>query len=57
MYFKKVFMEDSGSLSYLIGCIYEGMACVVNPKRDVMDYLNTAKEFDMKITHIFYEGT
>ncbi|MBW2218889.1 MAG: hypothetical protein JRF40_05280 [Deltaproteobacteria bacterium] len=53
MYFKKVFMEDSGSLSYLIGCIYEGMACVVNPKRDVMDYLNTAKEFDMKITHIF----
>jgi hydroxyacylglutathione hydrolase len=53
MYFKKVFMEDSGSLSYIIGCVYEGTACVVNPKRYVRDYLNTAKEFDMKITHIF----
>jgi len=53
MYFKKIFMEDSGSLSYLIGCIYEGMACVVNPKRDVRDYLNVAKKFDLQITHIF----
>jgi len=53
MYFTKMFMEDSGSLSYLTGCIYEGTACVVNPKRDVLDYLDTAKNAGMKITRIF----
>lgn len=53
MYFTKMFMEDSGSLSYLVGCVYEGTACVVNPKRDVLDYLDTAKNAGMKITHIF----
>ena len=53
MYLLKIFMEDSGRLSYLIGCSYEGTACVVDPKRDVPDYLDTAKNAGMKITHIF----
>jgi hydroxyacylglutathione hydrolase len=53
MHFTKMFMDGSGSLSYLIGCSYEGTACVVNPKRDVLDYLDTAKNAGMKITHIF----
>jgi len=53
MYFTKMFMEESGSLSYLVGCVDEGTACVINPKRDVLDYLETAGIAGMKITHIF----
>jgi hypothetical protein len=35
MYSTKMFMEESDSLSYLIGCVYEGTECVVNAKRIV----------------------
>jgi hypothetical protein len=53
MFFKKIFMDDAGSLSYLIGCTSAGTACVVNPKRDVQEYLATALQNGMTITHVF----
>lgn len=53
MYVKKMFIDESGSLSYLVGCIHEGTGCVVNPKRDVREYLDTAHDLGLSITHIF----
>lgn len=54
MYFKKIFMDTEGSLSYLIGCPATKLACVVDPvKTGVQDYLETAETLDLRITHIF----
>jgi len=53
MYFKQITVEGMGCLSYLIGCPMAKVACVVDPKRDVQDYIDLARENGMKITHIF----
>ncbi|MBA4369718.1 MAG: hypothetical protein C0403_18995 [Desulfobacterium sp.] len=54
MYFKKIFMDQMGSLSYLIGCTESKVACVIDPSKDgVMEYIETANQYDMEITHIF----
>ena len=53
MYFKQITTEGLGCLSYLIGCPASRVACVVDPKRDVQDYINIARENGMQITHIF----
>ena len=53
MFFKQFIVEGMGCLSYLIGCPRAGIACVVDPKRDVQDYLDVARKNGMKITHIF----
>ena len=53
MYFKQITAEGLGCLSYLIGCPAAQMACVVDPKRDVQDYIDIARENGMQITHIF----
>lgn len=53
MYFKQITVEGMGCLSYLIGCPMAQVACVVDPKRDVQDYIDLARENGMKITHIF----
>lgn len=46
-------MDNTGSLSYLIGCTETKTACVVDPKRGVHEYMNAASTHGMKITHIF----
>ena len=53
MYFKQITVEGLGCLSYLIGCPMAGTACVVDPKRDVQEYIDIARNNNMKITHIF----
>jgi hypothetical protein len=54
MYFKKIFMDKLGSLSYLIGCPKTKAACVVDPsKTGVQEYLETAEKLGFEITHIF----
>lgn len=54
MYYKKIFMDDSGFLSYLIGCPVAKVACVVDPvKGDVHEYIAVAEKHGMVITHIF----
>ncbi len=44
MYFKQIIVEGMGCLSYLIGCPQAKIACVVDPKRDVQDYINLARD-------------
>ncbi len=53
MFFKQFTVPGMGCLSYLIGCPKAGVACVVDPKRDVDDYIKVARENNLKITHIF----
>ena len=53
MYFKQISVEGMGCLSYLIGCPQAKVACVVDPKRDIQEYIDLARENGMKITHIF----
>ncbi len=53
MYFKQITVKGMGCLSYLIGCPMAKTACVVDPKRDVQEYIDLARENNMKITHIF----
>ncbi len=53
MFFKQIMMDDSGALSYVIGCPREKKACVVNPKKDVREYLDSTENQGMRITMIF----
>jgi hypothetical protein len=41
MYFKQIVVEGMGCLSYVIGCPRAKIACVVDPKRDIQDYIDT----------------
>lgn len=52
MYFKQIEVPGIGCLSYLIGCPAAKVAAVVDPKRDVQDYLDIAGSQGMKITHV-----
>ncbi|MCX8044807.1 MAG: MBL fold metallo-hydrolase [Desulfobacterota bacterium] len=52
MFFKQFKVEGLGCLSYMIGCPMAGQAIVVDPKRDIDDYLQTAAAYGMVITGI-----
>lgn len=52
MFFKQIILDESGALSYFIGCPKAKKACVVNPRRDIHEYIETAAPFGMQITHI-----
>ncbi|MDY6822412.1 MAG: hypothetical protein SWH68_01235 [Thermodesulfobacteriota bacterium] len=53
MFFKQIMMDESGALSYFIGCPKGGKACIVNPRKDVHEYIETASRYGMQITEIF----
>jgi glyoxylase-like metal-dependent hydrolase (beta-lactamase superfamily II)/rhodanese-related sulfurtransferase len=53
MYFNQIAVPGLGCLSYVIGCPRAKAMAVVDPKRDVQDYLTIAREEGMKITHVF----
>ncbi len=57
MFFQQIKVEGLGCLSYIVGCPLAGKAVVVDPKRDVDDYVQICDEHGMKIiavidTHI-----
>lgn len=53
MYFNQIAVPGLGCLSYVIGCPRAKAMAVVDPKRDIQDYLNIAREEGMQITHVF----
>ena len=58
MIFQQFLNEDSGCLSYLIGCGDAGQAIVVDPGRDrVNEYLRFARKKNLKITRILETHT
>lgn len=52
MYFKQITVSGLGCNSYIIGCPAARQAVVVDPKRDVQDYMDISRDEGMKITHI-----
>jgi hydroxyacylglutathione hydrolase len=52
MFFKQFKVDGLGCLSYIIGCPQSGQAFVIDPKRDIEDYLKTADENGLRITGI-----
>lgn len=58
MIFQQIVNEDSGCLSYLIGCAEAGQAIVVDPGRDRVDeYLRLARKKGLRIAHILETHT
>jgi glyoxylase-like metal-dependent hydrolase (beta-lactamase superfamily II) len=53
MYFNQISVDGMGCLSYVIGCPQAKAMAVVDPKRDIQDYLAIAREEGMQITHVF----
>ena len=53
MFFQQFITPGLGCFSYMIGCPLKGTAAVVDPRRDIGIYLDTAKSNGMRITHIF----
>lgn len=52
MFLQQFYVESLGHYSYLIGSTEAGVAFVVDPKRDIADYLVVARERNLRITHI-----
>jgi glyoxylase-like metal-dependent hydrolase (beta-lactamase superfamily II)/rhodanese-related sulfurtransferase len=53
MIFQQIVNEESGCLSYLVGCGRAGEAVVVDPGRDrVHDYLRAARRKGLRIAHV-----
>ncbi|MBU4243361.1 MAG: MBL fold metallo-hydrolase, partial [Proteobacteria bacterium] len=52
MYFKQILTPGLGCFSYVIGCPAAREMVVVDPKRDVQDYLDISREEGMRITGV-----
>jgi hydroxyacylglutathione hydrolase len=58
MIFQQVVNEESGCLSYVIGCAEAGQAIVVDPGRDrVHEYLRFARKKGLRIAHVLETHT
>ncbi|PIE61966.1 MAG: MBL fold metallo-hydrolase [Desulfobacterales bacterium] len=52
MYFNQISVTGLGCQSYCIGCPAAKVMMVVDPKRDIQEYLDIAQQEGMNITHI-----
>lgn len=52
MYFKQITTPGLGCFSYAIGCPAAKEMIIIDPKRDVQDYLDISRAEGMKITHV-----
>ncbi|RLB12970.1 MAG: MBL fold metallo-hydrolase, partial [Deltaproteobacteria bacterium] len=47
MYFKQIIAEGLGCFSYLIGCPMARQCVIVDPKRDIQEYLDISQQEGM----------
>lgn len=52
MYFQRFYDTDLAQASYLIGCQKTGECVVVDPVRDLSQYLDEAKSQKLRVTHV-----
>lgn len=52
MFFKRFYDTKLAQASYMIGCQATGEAVVVDPNRDVQQYIDAAKAEKLRITHV-----
>ena len=53
MYFEQIKTPGLGCFSYVLGCPASGAMAIVDPRRDIGVYLESANKHEMQITHIF----
>ncbi|MHB8621418.1 MAG: hypothetical protein ACYDAG_17970 [Chloroflexota bacterium] len=53
MFLPQFYVESLGHYSYLIDADNEPVGFVVDPKRDIQDYLDAVRQQSPRITHIF----
>ena len=51
MFFKRMKTPGLGHNAYLLGC-GDGLAVVIDPRRDVEEYLRVARENDLSIAYV-----
>ena len=52
MFFQRFYDTQLAQASYLIGCQRTGEAVVVDPNRDVQQYIDAAAKEDLRVTHV-----
>ena len=52
MYLQRFYDDSLAQASYLVGCAATGEALVVDPGRDVAQYIETAKREGLRVTHV-----
>ncbi len=52
MFFKHIYEPGLAHASYIVGCQKTGEALVIDPKRDIEDYIKIAEAEKLRITHI-----
>lgn len=52
MYLERIYDEDLAQASYFIGCQATGTALVIDPRRDIQEYLDLAARKQMRITAV-----
>ncbi len=52
MFFQHIYERGLAQASYLVGCQATGEAIVIDPRRDIDEYLELAEKHKLRITHI-----
>jgi hydroxyacylglutathione hydrolase len=52
MFLKRFYDDPLAQASYLVGCAATGEALVIDPSRDVAQYVETAKREGLRVTHV-----
>jgi hydroxyacylglutathione hydrolase len=52
MFFKRFYDDSLAQASYMIGCQRTGEALVVDPNRDIAQYIDAARDEKLRITHV-----
>ena len=51
-YFRQLLHDETGCISYILGCPSKGVCAVVDPQADIEQYLGIARTEQLKITHV-----
>ena len=52
MFFRRFYDSKLAQASYMIGCQRTGEAVVVDPNRDVQQYIDAAEKEGLRVTHV-----
>jgi hypothetical protein len=52
LFFKQYYVDCLSRASYLVGDVDAGRAAVIDPRRDIQEYLDDAEASGLQITHV-----
>ena len=53
MELRRFFVEGLAHASYLVACLHQKVAAVIDPQRDIQPYLDAARQLGVRITDVF----